>query len=142
MNDHRTGNTAAAKGSLNETRMLALAEGTLADWNTQDPDRVLGRYMPDLIYRDPNTRGEVKGAEAMKRYLTELFGAWKMHWALREAHLFEDRNGCAVLWHATFQKPDGEQTVEIDGMDLVLMTGDRIRRNEVWFDRAALAPLL
>ena len=128
--------------SLNAKRMLTLAEGTLADWNTQDPDRVLARYTPDLIYRDPNPRGEVKGAEPMKRYLRRLFGAWKMHWALREAHLFEDRNGCAVLWHATFQKPGGDKTVEIDGMDIVLVEGDLIRRNEVYFDRAALAPLL
>jgi hypothetical protein len=27
-------------------------------------------------------------------------------------------------------------------MDLVLLEGDRIRHNEVWFDRAALVPLL
>ena len=27
-------------------------------------------------------------------------------------------------------------------MDLVVLEGDRIRHNEVWFDRAALAPLL
>ena len=127
---------------MDEKTMLALAEGILDDWNTQEPDRVVARYAPDLIYRDPNTRGEVKGAEMMKRYLKKLFSAWEMHWSLREAHLFEDRNGCAVLWHATFRKPAGDQTVEIDGMDIVLMEGDRIRRNEVYFDRAALASLL
>jgi nuclear transport factor 2 (NTF2) superfamily protein len=127
---------------VDEKTMLRLAEGTLNDWNTQEPDRVLSRYTEDLIYRDPNTRGEVKGAEAMRRYLRKLFGAWKMHWSLREAHLLEDRNGCAVLWHATFRKPEGDKTVEIDGMDFVEMDGDRIRRNEVYFDRAALAPLL
>jgi hypothetical protein len=27
-------------------------------------------------------------------------------------------------------------------MDLVLLAGDRIRRNDVYFDRAVLAPLL
>lgn len=29
-----------------------------------------------------------------------------------------------------------------DGMDLVVIDGDRIKRNEVYFDRAVLAPLL
>ena len=32
--------------------------------------------------------------------------------------------------------------VEADGMDLVLMEGDLIKRNEVYFDRAALASLI
>ena len=31
--------------------------------------------------------------------------------------------------------------VEADGMDIVLLEGDRIKRNEVYFDRAVLAPL-
>jgi len=127
---------------MDEGKMLDLATGTLEAWNTQEPDRVLAHYTPDLIYRDPNTRGEVKGAEAMRRYLTKLFGAWRMHWSLREAHLLENGDGCATLWHASFCKPGGERTVEIDGMDIVLMDGNRISRNEVYFDRAALAPLL
>ena len=49
-------------------------------------------------------------------------------------------NGRAVLWHVTFQKPEGGQIVEADGMDLVLLDGDRIARNEVYFDRAVFAP--
>jgi hypothetical protein len=32
--------------------------------------------------------------------------------------------------------------VEADGMDLVLMDGELVKRNEVYFDRAVLAPLL
>jgi hypothetical protein len=32
--------------------------------------------------------------------------------------------------------------VEIDGMDIALLDGERLSRNEVYFDRAALASLL
>ena len=32
--------------------------------------------------------------------------------------------------------------IEADGMDLVVLRGDRLVRNEVYFDRAVLAPLL
>lgn len=39
-------------------------------WNRQDVEAVLDRYTPDVIYRDPNTRGAVQGREAMRRYLT------------------------------------------------------------------------
>jgi nuclear transport factor 2 (NTF2) superfamily protein len=127
---------------MDRKTMLTLAEKFLGAWNTQEVDRVLACYTTDLEYRDPNTRGAVRGAEGMQRYLSKLFGRWQMHWSLREAHLFDGGQGCAVLWHATFRSPGGDATVEIDGMDWVEVRGDRIARNEVCFDRAQLAPLL
>lgn len=127
---------------MDRDKMLALADQFLAAWNTQDVERVLACYTADLQYRDPNTRGAVSGGAALRRYLTKLFAAWQMHWSLREAHLFDDRHGCAVLWHATFRRPGGDSTIAIDGMDFVEVRDDRIARNEVCFDRAQLAPLL
>ncbi len=127
---------------MDRDKMLSLAEQFLAAWNTQDVERVVACYTEDLEYRDPNTRGAVRGADAMRRYLTKLFAGWTMHWALREAHLLESGEGCAVLWHATFRRPAGQATIGIDGMDFVQLRGDRIARNEVCFDRAQLASLL
>jgi ketosteroid isomerase-like protein len=127
---------------MDRQKMLALAETFLAAWNTQDVDRVLSCYTDDLEYRDPNTRGAVRGRDALRRYLSKLFGRWQMHWSLREAHLFADGNGCAVLWRAMFQRPGSDVPVEIDGIDYVEVRDDRIARNEVCFDRAQLAPLL
>jgi ketosteroid isomerase-like protein len=122
--------------------MLELAERFLTAWNTQEVDRVVACYTADAEYRDPNTRGVVRGEANLRRYLSKLFSGWKMHWTLREAHLFENQTGCAVLWHATFRHHGGAQTVAVDGMDFVQVEGDRIARNEVWFDRVQLAPLL
>jgi hypothetical protein len=65
-----------------------------------------------------------------------------MHWALRELFPLANADGAAALWHASFRRPSGERTVEADGMDLVLLDGDRVKRNEVYFDRAVLAPLV
>jgi hypothetical protein len=127
---------------MDREKMLSLAERFLAAWNTQEVDRVLGCYTADVEYRDPNTRGAVRGEANLRRYLTKLFAGWTMSWSLREAHLFEDGRGCAVLRHATFRRPNGEQVIGVDGMDYVEVEGDRISRNEVWFDRAQIAPLL
>ena len=126
---------------MDRHKMLALAEEFLGAWNTQEVERVLACYTPDLEYRDPNTRGAVQGTEAMRRYLSKLFGRWQMHWSLREAHLFDDGQGCAVLWHATFRRSENDTPIGIDGMDFVAVRGDRIARNEVCFDRAQLATL-
>jgi ketosteroid isomerase-like protein len=127
---------------MDRDKMLSLADRFLGAWNTQDVERVVSCYTPDVEYRDPNTRGSVRGGEALRRYLTKLFAGWKMHWSLREAYLFDGGRGCAVLWHATFERPGGETMVGIDGMDFVEVRDDRIARNEVCFDRAQLAPLL
>jgi ketosteroid isomerase-like protein len=125
-----------------QNEVVEFAQRFLAAWNTQDVEKVLACYTDDLIYRDPNTRGAVEGSAAMRRYLTKLFANWRMHWSLRQALSLGDVAGAAVLWHATFQRSEGGPTVEADGMDLALLEGRRLSRNEVYFDRAALATLL
>src|SRR5262245_49487435 len=100
-----------------------LARHILDAWNTQDVDRVVACYTPDAVYRDPNTRGEVRGAVALRRYLTKLFGAWRMHWTAREIFPLEGSNGTSVLWRATLGLAGGDATVEVDGMDIALLDG-------------------
>jgi hypothetical protein len=45
-----------------------------------------------------------------------------------------------VLWTATLRQQHGDTEVEVDGMDLAVVDGDRLSRNDVYFDRALLAP--
>ncbi len=115
-----------------------LAEATLSAWNSQDVDGVVSCYTEDCVYLDPNTRGPVVGRDAFRRYLSRLFQRWKMHWSLREFFLFEDESGGAFLWHAQLTPASGGKTAEIDGMDLVMVRGGKLCRNEVYFDRMAL----
>ena len=126
---------------MTESQLTVIAEHLFDAWNRQDVEAVVACYTDDLVYRDPNTRGEVKGRDAMSRYLRKLFGAWEMNWALRESFPLANTDGAAALWHASFRRPGGDRTVEADGMDLVLLDGERVKRNEVYFDRVVLAPL-
>ena len=123
-------------------KMLELAQRFLDAWNTGDPDTVAACYTQDVIYRDPSTNGTINGIADLRRFLVKLLAAWEMTWSLREAYLFEGGEGCAALWRATAKKRGGDTTVEFDGMDLILFEGELIRRNEVNFDRMALAPLM
>ncbi len=111
-------------------------------WNTQDVARVVECYTEDLVYVDANTRGTVNGRKAFSRYLSKLFDAWKMQWSIKEFHPFEGGNGGAFLWRARLGPVGGGPAVEIDGMDLVLLRGNLLARNEVYFDRALLAQAL
>jgi hypothetical protein len=123
---------------MNRTEAVKLAERFLSAWNSQDVERVLACYTEDCIYLDPNTRGPVSGHEALRAYLSRLFQQWKMHWSLREFFPFDDQNGGAFLWHAKLTPASGGKTVEIDGMDLVIIKSEKLHRNEVYFDRALL----
>jgi ketosteroid isomerase-like protein len=125
-----------------EHDLEGLTSRFLEAWNSQDVERVVACYTEDVRYRDPNTRGYVEGRDAMRRYLRKLFASWQMTWARRELFELAGIRGVAFLWHATFRRPGGAQTIEADGMDLVVLRGDQLVRNEVYFDRAVLAPLL
>lgn len=125
-----------------EQHVERLVARFLAAWNSQDVERVLATYTEDLRYRDPNTRGFVEGRDAMRRYLRKLFAAWQMTWAQREVFQLAAIDGVTFLWHATFRRHGSSEVVEADGMDLALVRGEQLSRNEVYFDRAALAPLL
>lgn len=126
---------------MTREEMLSHGERFLEAWNTQDVEAVVSFYSEDVSYRDPNTKGDVRGADAMRRYLTKLFSIWTMHWSLREVYPLKETDGAAVLWHATFKRAGETQTVEADGMDLVLYNGEKVKRNDVYFDRAVFAAL-
>lgn len=123
---------------MNKNEAAQLADRFLSAWNSQNVETVLSCYTEDCVYRDPNTKGPVSGHEALRKYLTRLFQHWKMHWSLREFVLFADENGGAFLWHAKLTPASGGKTTELDGMDLVIVRGDRLSRNEVYFDRTAV----
>ena len=123
---------------MNRERRDRLVTRFLAAWTSQDIERVLDCYTDDVRYHDPNTRGDVMGRDSLRRYLTKLFAGWQMTWAAREVFDLDGQDGVAFLWHATFRRPGEDRVIEIDGMDLAVLQGDRVARNEVYFDRSAL----
>ena len=116
---------------METAELMRLAQRVIDAWNEQDVERVVACYTEDLVYLDANTRGPVRGRTAFARYLSKLFAAWKMHWTIKEFHSFADRRGGAFLWRARLQPAAGGETVEIDGMDLGLLHGSLLARNEV-----------
>jgi len=124
------------------TRLQRLADNVLSSWNTQDVERVLACYTDDLSYLDPNTRGPVVGRDAMRAYLTKLYGRWTMTWEGHEMFPLEGTDGVAIRWTGTLAPAGESRSVEIGGLDLVILEGDLVKRNEVYFDRSPLAALL
>jgi ketosteroid isomerase-like protein len=117
-------------------------ETFLDAWNSGEPERVAAIYTENLDYIDPNTRGRIRGRASFLRYLARLLSSWKMTWSAKEVYPLVDTDGWAVLWRAVIRTPDGGAEITLDGMDLIVMEGDKIARNEVYFDRSLLAPLM
>lgn len=127
---------------MSETDFATLTARVVDAWNRQDVESVVACYTESCKYLDPNTRGYVEGRDALRRYLTKLFARWKMSWTVTEHHVFERSGasrGGAFLWRAELA-PTGatEAGKVVRGMDLVVLDGDLLSRNEVYFDRAAL----
>ncbi|MFA6451119.1 MAG: nuclear transport factor 2 family protein [bacterium] len=125
---------------MTKEELIELSEEVLNAWNNQDVEMTLGCYTADLIYRDPNTRGNIEGADAMRSYLKRLFGVWDMNWELRKVFPFSDSDGGAFLWSATMGK-DGGKAVVVNGVNLISLENGLIKRSDVYFDRTALAQL-
>jgi ketosteroid isomerase-like protein len=127
---------------MTTTEYERITRHVLDAWNSHDVERLVACYTPDLVYRDPGTRGEVRGADAFRRYLTKLFASWRMHWTPRQVFPLAGSDGVAALWRATLTPVGGDTTVEVEGVDLVVLEGGLVKRNEVYFDRGMLIPLL
>ncbi len=128
--------------AANMTRHRRLADHVLAAWNSQDVERVLACYVEHLAYLDPNTRGPVRGREALRAYLTKLFSRWTMTWEPEELFPLDGVDGVAIRWAGTLAPAGQSRSVEISGLDLVILDGELVERNEVYFDRSPLASLL
>ena len=62
-----------------------------------------------------------------------------MTWDSRETFTFDGTDGGAFLWRARLRRLGSERTVEIEGMDLAVLRGGKVARNEVYFDRSRVA---
>ncbi len=101
----------------------------LAAWTRKDVDGLLGFYAEDIVYKDPQTAAGVSGHEALRAYLTQLFGATPPI-AYEPETVWAIDGGFCGRWFAAIGE-NGEMG-RMRGFDLVLLRGERIIYNEVY----------
>jgi hypothetical protein len=117
----------------------ALCDRWLPLWTGNRPEALIECYADDVCYRDPARPQSVQGRAALLAYLRALL-ARNPAWSWEVDEIFPLDGGFALRWRATI--PVGATVVHETGLDLVLVEGGRITRNEVYFDRAALLEAL
>ncbi|MCC6272476.1 MAG: nuclear transport factor 2 family protein [Deltaproteobacteria bacterium] len=112
-----------------------LCDAWLETWTGNRPERLLAHYAEDAFYRDPARPEGLRGREALAAYFEKLL-AKNPEWRWRRQALFPTESGFILKWVA--QLPVGDTALRLEGMDLVELEGEKIRRNEVYFDPTPL----
>lgn len=122
--------------SLTAAEARAFAERWLPAWTGNDPERLAGFYSDDAFYLDPAIPDGVKGKAALTEYFTRLL-AQNPDWVWTQIEGIPMEGGFLNKWHAEI--PVGPKTLSVVGICFVQLNDEgKIRRNEVYFDRAAL----
>lgn len=95
-------------------------------------DILLSYYTDDCFYADPATRTGVQGVDNLKSYFRQLL-KYNPEWEWKRTELIPTANGCTLKWEARI--PVGASEVVVAGLDILELTGGKISRNEVFFDR-------
>src|SRR5579885_1606406 len=106
----------------------------LAAWTGNMPEKLRGFYTEDAFYSDPARPQGLRGAEILP-YFRKLL-AKNPDWVWRAEEILPTAKGFCLKWRASIPGPNG--SVETFGLDIVEITGGKISRNEVFFDRTAL----
>ena len=112
------------------------AEKWLPAWTGNNPELLASFYSEDAVYLDPGIPSGVKGKAALLAYFKKLL-AYNPEWTWSHVEGIPMEDGFLNKWRALI--PVGSATMEIIGICLVqLNEAGKIRRNEVYFDRAQL----
>ena len=112
------------------------AEKWLPAWTGNNPELLASFYSEDAFYLDPGVPAGVKGKTALLAYFTKLL-AYNPNWTWTHIEGIPMEDGFLNKWKAVI--PVGSATLEIIGVCFIqLDEAGKIRRNEVYFDRAQL----
>lgn len=98
----------------------------LKAWSDKDIDRLCAFYTADCVYKDPQTVAGLTGNDALRAYLSGLFGATPAM-TYTPDEVWPIPGGFCGRWFC-----DIAGGGRMRGFDLVLLDGDRIALNEVY----------
>jgi hypothetical protein len=108
----------------------------LPAWTGNEPEKLAAFYSDDALYLDPAVPGGIRGKEKLLAYFRKLL-AQNPGWVWTQIEGIPMEGGFLNKWHARI--PIGERVIECVGVCFVQFDGQgKIRRNEVYFDRAEM----
>lgn len=100
----------------------------LTAWTAKDVDGLLEFYAKDCAYFDPQVPAGIHGHDALKTYLTQMFGATPPMTYDPEKVWTIDGGFCG-RWYCEI---GGDEPSRMRGFDMVLIADGKIAHNEVY----------
>jgi hypothetical protein len=108
----------------------------LPAWTGNEPEKLAAFYSDDAFYLDPAVPRGIRGKEELLAYFRKLL-AQNPDWVWTQIEGIPLEGGFLNKWHARI--PIGGTTIECVGVCFVQFDRQgKIRRNEVFFDRAEM----
>jgi hypothetical protein len=117
----------------------AFCQNWLTSWTGNNPEKLISFYSKTAYYQDPENPKGLKGHDKIFPYFKKLL-AVNPKWIWRMTEAYPTEKGFVLKWRAIIPVKS-EKIVEY-GMDILELEGDKIIRNEVYFDRTELISLL
>ena len=109
----------------------------LKDWSTLEPEVVLPYYDEEVYFWEPAVGKGIRGSKAFKEYLVKIRARFSQaNWELKE--LFPIEGGFVFSWEARLTQAKTGAEEGVHGLELVMFRGEKIVRNEVYYDRTPL----
>lgn len=117
---------------MEKNELQSFVDKWLASWTGNHPDILLDFYTQDAFYLDPANPKGLSGKEQLFAYFKRLLQK-NPNWKWAEEEIFPTQKGFTIKWRSEI--PIAQENLIIYGLDIVEITGNKISRNEVYFDR-------
>ena len=117
---------------MDKNSLQSFADCWLASWTGNKPDILIDFYSQNAFYLDPAKPSGLSGMENILNYFKKLLQK-NPNWKWTREEIFPIEKGFTLKWKAEI--PIANENLILCGLDIVEMTGDKISRNEVYFDR-------
>jgi hypothetical protein len=121
--------------SMEKDELFDFCKKWLAAWTGNKPKELLKFYHEDALYIDPAKKEGLRGHKEIGRYFERLLAVYP-DWTWTPVEFIPIEHGVVLKWKCSIPI-DNEVITEI-GLDIVEFKGEKISRNEVYFDRARL----
>jgi ketosteroid isomerase-like protein len=106
-------------------------------WDRADIEGVLTGYTDDVDYFEVGGR-RFRGREQLRGYLESYFAIWDNRWHISRIHQLADAPGVVAFWDIEARRRGEQETVTVSGMDLLMLRGEQVESDWVYFDTAQL----
>ncbi len=117
---------------MNKKEMEKRVSKYMDSWNSKDPAKVLKFFAAKSNFVDPANPNGISNKKDLEKYIVPLMkknSEW--NWEIQE--LIPSKNGCIVKSKAVI--PCGKKKAEVACVDILEFKGQKIVRNEVFFDQ-------